>query len=160
MALEQKLPGVTAAGSERETLLAGVALFSQDAAKLATFHAKVLQVAFEHRVHGDGREHHIADLGGMKFEIKSLVTASGERTSDAAGTTGSTEVSRSEVSFRVADVAGASARALVSGARIVQKATTHDWGTFAVIQDPDGNRIGLWSPPTAATANSDTEGTA
>lgn len=158
MALEQKLPGVTAAGTERETLVAGVALFSQDAAKLAAFHAKVLQVAFEHRVHDDGREHHIADLGGLKFEIKSLVTASGERTSDAGATQGSNEVSRSELSFRVADVAGASARALVSGARIVQKAMTHDWGTFAVIQDPDGNRIGLWSPPHAT--NSDMEGTA
>lgn len=159
MALEQKLPGVTATGSERETLVAGVALFSMDAAKLAAFHAKVLQVAFEHRVHDDGREHHIADLGGVKFEVKSLVTAGGERTSDAGATQGTTEVSRSELSFRVADVAGASARALVSGARIVQKATTYDWGTFAVIQDPDGNRIGLWSPPRAED-NSDLEASA
>ena len=160
MALEQKLPGMTANAVDRDSMLVGSALFSADAARLATFYAKVLQIAFEHRVHDDGREHHIAEVGGgVRFEIKALTTANGERASDA----GSSEMggqSRSEISFRVSDVAKASAAALVSGGRILQKAEAHTWGTFGVIVDPDGNRFGLWSPPQTADSNSDTEGQA
>ena len=68
----------------------------------------------------------------------------------AAGTNAD-GVSRSETSFQVAGVAGAAARAMVNGGRIVQKATQYDWGTFAVVLDPDGNRIGLFEPQTVST---------
>lgn len=162
MALEQKLPGMTANAVDRDSMLVGAALFSTDAAKLAAFYAKVLQIAFEHRVHEDGREHYIAEVGGgVRFEVKALHTAAGERTADAGPTDGAARASRSEISFRVNDVSGASARALVTGARVVQKAAVETWGTFGVIQDPDGNRIGLWSPPQSSTdMNSDQEGQA
>ena len=161
MAVEQKLPGMTAAAVDRDSMMVGAALFSDDAAKLAAFYSKVLQIAFEHRVHDDGREHHIAEVGGgVRFEIKALTTAAGERASDA-GASAAGGQSRSEISFRVSDVAKASASALVSGARVLQKAEAFSWGTFATIVDPDGNRLGLWSPPqTQSDNNSDTEGQA
>jgi predicted enzyme related to lactoylglutathione lyase len=56
----------------------------------------------------------------------------------------------------VSGVAGAAARAMVNGGKIMLKAEQLDWGTFAVVLDPDGNRIGLFEPPTT----SDTEGPA
>jgi predicted enzyme related to lactoylglutathione lyase len=162
MAVEQKLPGMTAAAVDRDSMLVGAAVFSNDPARLSAFYSKVLQLAFEHRVHDDGREHHIAEVGGgVRFEIKALTTAAGERTSDAGSAEATGAQSRSEISFRVNDVAKASASALVSGARILQKAEVHAWGTFAVIVDPDGNRLGLWSPPQSTdNSNSDLEGQA
>lgn len=155
MALETPVPRSEATGTE-QTLVAGVALFSNEPARLVAFLEKVLRVTFTKRAHDDGRVHFIASLAGLQLEVKALRTSDGSPTPDAGPTVNADGVSRSEVSFQVAGVAGAAARAMVSGGRIVQKATAYDWGTFAVVLDPDGNRIGLFEPQTV-TATPTTE---
>ena len=156
MALETKIPGRSAAGTGNETLVAGLALFSSKPAELARFYEQVLRTAFTHRVHADGREHWIAAMGGVQLEIKALMAADGQPTADAHGSIDAAGMSRSELSFQVAGVSSAAARALVAGGRVLQKAETFDWGTFAVVLDPDGNRLGLFEPP-VAPHNSDME---
>lgn len=156
MSLETKIPGRAATGTGNETLVAGLALFSRQPAELARFYEQVLRTAFTHRVHGDGREHWITSLGGVQLEIKALQSAQGEPTADAYSSGEASGIGRSELSFQVAGVAGAAARALVAGGRMLQTAQRYDWGTFAVVLDPDGNRLGLYEPP-AAAANSDME---
>jgi predicted enzyme related to lactoylglutathione lyase len=49
-------------------------------------------------------------------------------------------------------VAAAVAQATLAGARVLQKPQTYDWGTFAVLLDPDSNRVGLYEPPTTPTS--------
>jgi predicted enzyme related to lactoylglutathione lyase len=156
MALETKLPSHAATGTGNETLVAGLALFSSKPAELARFYEQVLRTAFTHRVHGDGREHWIVALGGVQLEVKALQTAAGDPTADAHDSASSTGMGRSELSFQVAGVAAAVARALVAGGRVLQKAETFDWGKWAVVLDPDGNRLGLYEPA-VAEADSDME---
>ncbi|MCW2949120.1 MAG: Glyoxalase-like domain [Thermoleophilia bacterium] len=156
MALETPVPRSEATGSA-QTLVAGVAFFSVHPERLVKFYELLLRVTFKLREHEDGRHHWVASLGGVQFEIKALRTVAGSPTTDAAGTNAD-GVSRGETSFQVAGVAGAAARAMVNGGRIVSKAEAFDWGTFAVVLDPDGNRVGLFEPPTKTSSS--TEGTA
>lgn len=163
MALETKLPSREATGTGSQSVVAGVALFSDAPAELAAFYETVLRTRFTHRVHEDGREHWIVALDGVQLEIKSVVAADGQPTADAFSSDESVGMSRSELSFRVAGVSSAVARATLAGGRVLQKAETHGWGTFAVVLDPDSNRLGLFEePPAAALSNpsSSTEGTA
>jgi predicted enzyme related to lactoylglutathione lyase len=157
MALETRIPRPGAARTGQHSLVAGVALFSRRPAELASFYEQVLRTSFTHRVHEDGREHWIVALGGVQLEVKALETAAGDPTSDSFGSLDAAGTSRSELSFRVADVSASVARALVSGGRVLQKAEAFDWGTFAVVLDPDGNRLGLFHEPTRTSSNSDTE---
>lgn len=156
MALETKIPSREATGTGNETLVAGLALFSRRPAELARFYEQVLRTAFTHRAHDDGREHWITSLGGVQLEIKALESAQGEPTADAFSSGEASGMSRSELSFQVAGVSAAASRAIVAGGRMLQKAQAYDWGTFAVVLDPDGNRLGLFEPP-AAASNSDME---
>jgi predicted enzyme related to lactoylglutathione lyase len=156
VALETPIPRPGAARRGDQSTVVGLALFSRRPAELARFYEQVLRTAFTHRVHADGREHWIVALGGVQLEVKALETAAGEPTSDSFGSIDASGTSRSELSFRVADVPAAAARALVAGGRVLQKAEDFDWGTFAVVLDPDGNRLGLFQPPVHAP-NSDTE---
>ena len=156
MALETKIPSREATGHGSETLVAGVALFSAKPAELARFYEQVLRTALTHRVHDDGREHWIVAMGGVQLEIKALETAAGTATADAHGSDAASGISRSELSFRVAGVASAVARALIAGGRVLQKADTYSWGTWAVVLDPDGNRLGLFEP-LVAESNSQEE---
>jgi predicted enzyme related to lactoylglutathione lyase len=158
MALETPTPTNAATGTAHEARVAGLALFSREPAALASFYEQVLRTSFTHRVHDDGREHWIVALGGIQLEVKALETAMGTPTNDAYGTDGGRSISRSELSFTVPSASAASARAMVAGGRIVQKAETLAWGTFAVVLDPDGNRLGLFEEP--ARNVSTTEGRA
>ena len=146
MARHAKLPSREAAGHGTTTLVAGVALFSSRPAELARFYEQVLRTSFTHRVHDDGREHWIVEMSGVQVEIKALVAADGSPTADAHASDAATGMSRSELSFRIAGVASAVARSLVAGGRLLEKAQTHSWGTWAVVLDPDGNRLGLFEP--------------
>jgi predicted enzyme related to lactoylglutathione lyase len=151
MTLETKIPSREATGTSRESLVAGVALFSDAPADLAAFYEQVLRTRFTHRVHEDGREHWISTLGGVKVEIKATITASGTPTADAFASEDAVGMSRSELSFQVSGVAATAARATIAGGRVLQPAHTYDWGTFAVVLDPDSNRLGLFEPPTPPT---------
>ncbi|MCW2962460.1 MAG: Glyoxalase-like domain [Thermoleophilia bacterium] len=147
MALETPIPTTAANGTANQALVAGLALFSTKPEELARFYEQVLRTAFTHRVHEDGREHWIVAMGGVQLEIKALETADGAPTSDSFGTDAAGGISRSELSFQVPSASAASARAMVAGGRILQKATSYDWGTFGVVTDPDGNRLGLFEAP-------------
>jgi predicted enzyme related to lactoylglutathione lyase len=159
MALETRNMHHAATGTGNETLVAGLALFAHGPAELARFYEQVLRIAFEHRVHPDGREHWIAGMSGIQFEIKALVTGSGMSTADAFESAGSSGMSRSELSFRVDSVSAAAARALLAGGTLLQRAETHTWGTFAVVADPEGNRLGLFQPPTLEAGDTAAAGT-
>jgi predicted enzyme related to lactoylglutathione lyase len=156
MALETRIPRPRAARTGSDPLVAGVALFSRRPTELARFYEQVLRTSFTHRVHEDGREHWIVALGRVQLEIKALETAGNIPTSDAFGSAEASGTSRSELSFRVADVAMAVHHAVADGGSLLQPVETFSWGTFAVVLDPDGNRLGLFHEPTAAP-NSHTE---
>ena len=157
MALSTRIPRPAAARSKGEGLaVVGVALFAHEPAKLARFYDQVLRTSLEHRVHDDGREHWIARMGGVHLEIKALSTASGAPTPDAHESGQPGGMGRMELSFRVPDVSTALYRAVEAGARVLQEAETFPWGTWAVVVDPEGNRLGLFTPPQSDT-NSDPE---
>jgi predicted enzyme related to lactoylglutathione lyase len=134
-----------------------VALFSGTPAELAAFYGMLLGLRFERRVHEDGRDHRICRLGGVHVEIKAARTASGEPTPDAAGGARG-EVSSIELSFEVENAARSREYALTLGASELQDVSEHSWGTWAVVLDPDGNRMGLWSRPNETLTTNDESG--
>lgn len=153
MALETPVPRSAAAGNDA-TVVAGVALFTEEPEALVGFYSKVLRIVLTEREHEDGRRHWITSASGVQIEIKALRTKGGDLPSDVTGHEIVGGVSRAELSFRVSGVSGAVARAMVSGGQVVHKAETFDWGTFAVVLDPDGNRVGLFEPPATETSTS------
>jgi predicted enzyme related to lactoylglutathione lyase len=59
-------------------------------------------------------------------------------------------------SVQVEDVQAAVQRALEADGSVHLGAAEHDWGTYAIVMDPDGNRLGLYAP----VYNSEMEGQA
>jgi predicted enzyme related to lactoylglutathione lyase len=53
------------------------------------------------------------------------------------------------VNFRVDDLDGLLAKLADAGVRIDPKREDHEYGRFAWIWDPEGNRVELWQPPAA-----------
>ena len=129
--------------------VAGIAVFADDAPALAAAWLAVLGIELEQRVHDDGREHWIGDLGGVHVELKALRTATGDTTSDAVGDE-ARGTSRAELSFTVEDAGATFERALAEGWHAHEQPATHRWGTFCTVLDPEGNRIGLYTPPAQA----------
>lgn len=129
--------------------IVGVALFSAQPGKLAAFYGMLLGLRFERRLHPDGREHRIAKIGpegsSVHFEIKLSVTPAGQVTPDATPSAGH---GASEISFEVQDAHAAFDYALVLGATELLPITDKPYGLFGSVLDPDGNRVGLYSPLT------------
>jgi predicted enzyme related to lactoylglutathione lyase len=125
--------------------LVGAGLFSMRPDRLVAFYTELLGLRFEHRNHEDGREHWVTQVGDLHFEIKAALTAGGEPTPDAGGLV-SPGRSRLELSFQVGDVDDALARALELGASPQAAVRSYAWGRFAVVLDPDGNRLGIYAP--------------
>jgi lactoylglutathione lyase len=87
---------------------------------------------FSREQHGTGPEHYAATLSCAVFELYpcgSKAPTSGIR-----------------LGFRVASVSQVVARAELIGAKVHTPPTTDAWGKFAVIVDPDGNRVELRQP--------------
>lgn len=139
-----------AAQTEPAISLAGIALFSHGADSLARFYTHVLGVPLEHRMHDDQREHFVGRIGDVHFEIKALVKQDGDPTPD--GVTAEA-LSAAELSVQVSDVDAAVARALENGASLVAEACDFSWGRYAVVRDPDGNRLGLYAPQEVTHGN-------
>jgi predicted enzyme related to lactoylglutathione lyase len=129
--------------------IAGVALFSNAPAGLAAFYGMLLGVRFERRLHDDGREHRIANVGGLQLEVKAALTPDGEPTPDAVVGAALGVPSSIEISVEVDDAVASFDYALRLGATAHMPVETHPWGAFGVVLDPDGNRLGLWSKPAA-----------
>jgi len=53
------------------------------------------------------------------------------------------------VNFRVDDMDGLLEQLVVAGVRIDPKREDHEYGRFAWVWDPEGNRVELWQPPKA-----------
>lgn len=51
------------------------------------------------------------------------------------------------INFRVDDLDQLLAQLADAGVRIDAKRENYDYGRFAWIWDPDGNRVELWQPP-------------
>ena len=130
--------------------MVGTAIFSNDPARLAAFYGMLLGLRFERRLHNDGREHRIAKLDAgntpLHFEIKAARTSSGEVTPDGQGVVGSGSI---EISFEVQDARAACEYAVVLGGEELLPVVEEPYGSFGSVLDPDGNRVGLYSPTSA-----------
>ena len=128
------------------TSVAGTALFSEQPAQLAAFYGMLFGLRFERRLHEDGRDHRIARLGAVHVEVKATRQPDGSPTPDW-GIDELPGVSGVELSFEVGDAAAAYGYAVRLGAEGIQSAQELEWGSWGVVRDPDGNRLGLWSRP-------------
>jgi predicted enzyme related to lactoylglutathione lyase len=134
--------------------VAGTAIFSEQPGKLAAFYGMLLGLRFERRLHEDGRDHRITDLAGVHVEIKATRQHDGSPTPDW-GTDDKPGVNATELSFEVDDAAAAYEYALKLGAEELQPVAELEWGTWGVLRDPDGNRLGLWSRAGATTTDNE-----
>lgn len=118
--------------------LVGVTIFSSRPGDLASFYARVLGVSLDGGVdHLSGESMFRTQLDGLEFEV--------------IGTTEVTTGSAIQPSVQVSDVESTVQRALDADGSVQLATATHDWGTFAVIADPDGNRLGLYAPSSSDT---------
>lgn len=121
--------------------LVGITIYSPRPDVLAQFYAKVLVTSLDGGVdHLSGEAMFRTRLDGLEFEV--IGSSSGVGTGSI------------QPSVQVEDVAAAVERALEADGSVHLGAATHDWGTFAIVVDPDGNRLGLYTP---ATADSDSD---
>jgi catechol 2,3-dioxygenase-like lactoylglutathione lyase family enzyme len=51
------------------------------------------------------------------------------------------------LNYRVDDLDGLLERLRAAGAEVDPRREDHDYGRFAWVMDPDGNRVELWEPP-------------
>jgi predicted enzyme related to lactoylglutathione lyase len=117
----------------------GITIYSSQPSVLASFYAKVLGTSLDGGLdHLSGEAMFRTRLDGLEFEI--------------VGTTGATGGGSVQPSAQVPDVPAAVRRALDADGSVHLGAATHDWGTYAIVLDPDGNRLGLYAP---AAADSD-----
>lgn len=123
--------------------LVGVTIYTSRPGDLASFYAKVLGTTLDGGVdHLSGESMFRTRLDELEFEIVGSSVATG------AGSV--------QPSVQVPDVAAAVQRALDADGSMHLGAADHEWGTYAIVVDPDGNRLGLYAP----VYNSDMEGPA
>ena len=110
-----------------------VVLRSPDLARAALFYTR-LGLQFSLHRHGNGPEHHSAELAGSVFELYPL-------SADGAPTLGT------RIGFRVPSVDAALAALSDYPDAIVTPARDSEWGRRAVVADPDGHRVELLEGP-------------
>ncbi|MCB0880094.1 MAG: hypothetical protein KDC46_14070 [Thermoleophilia bacterium] len=131
---------MTTAPAHTRPALVGVTIYSSRPGDLASFYARVLEVQLDGGVdHLSGGSMFRTQLDGLEFEV--------------IETSQVTSGSAIQPSVQVADgdVDAAVQRALDADGSVHVAAATHDWGTFAVVADPDGNRLGLYAPSSTDT---------
>ena len=115
--------------------IVGVTVYTSRPGDLASFYAKVLGTPLDGGVdHLSGESMFRARLDELEFEIVGSAGA-------ASGGTSSVQPS-----VQVTDVAAAVQRALEADGSVHLATAEHDWGTYAIVADPDGNRLGLYAP--------------
>lgn len=106
-------------------------LRTQDLERLAHFY-RALGVMFAHEQHGAGALHYAGRLGDVVFELYP---------SHSAGAVDST----TRLGFAVADVDGLVQALRITGTPIVREPQATEWGYQAVVKDPDGRAVELYS---------------
>jgi predicted enzyme related to lactoylglutathione lyase len=120
--------------------LVGVTIYSSRPGDLASFYARVLGTPLDGGIdHLSGESMFRTQLEGLEFEVIGSSSASGG--------------SSVQPSVQVADVQAAVQRALDADGSVHLGVAEHAWGTYAIVMDPDGNRLGLFAP----AYSSDTE---
>jgi len=124
---------VTATADTRTATFVGVTIYSSRPAELAAFYARVLGTSLDGGLdHLSGEAMFRTQVGGLEFEI--------------IGSSATIPGSAVQPSVQVADVTASIREALDADGSVHLGAAEHDWGTFAVVLDPDGNRLGLFAP--------------
>jgi predicted enzyme related to lactoylglutathione lyase len=121
----------------RVTGIGGVFLKARDPKALSAWYAKHLGMK-------------LSDYGGATFEWTDEVPEGTGTTawslfkddSDYFGSSGQ----RAMINYRVDDLDGMLAQLKEAGVWIDPKQDDYDFGRFAWIQDPEGNRVELWEP--------------
>ena len=122
--------------------IVGVTIYTSRPGDLASFYAKVLGLPLHGGVdHLSGESMFRARIDELEFEI---VGSAGAVSGGGASV---------QPSVQVGDVPAAVQRALEADGSVHLGVAEHDWGTYAIVADPDGNRLGLYAP----VYNSDTE---
>jgi predicted enzyme related to lactoylglutathione lyase len=122
-------------GLDTRPAICGVTIYSPRPDLLASFYAKVLATPLDGGVdHLSGEAMFRTQVHGVEFEVIGTSTAVGS---------GAVQPS---VQVADGDVRAAVQRALEADGSVHLGAATHDWGTFAIVVDPDGNRLGLYAP--------------
>jgi predicted enzyme related to lactoylglutathione lyase len=118
----------------------GITIYSSQPSVLASFYAKVLGTSLDGGLdHLSGEAMFRTRLDGLEFEI--------------VGSSAATGGGSVQPSAQVDDVADAVRRALEADGSVHLGAASHDWGTYAIVADPDGNRLGLFTPVIDSDSN-------
>ncbi len=137
----------TDAPIEARPALVGVTIYSSRPGDLASFYARVLGTSLDGGVdHLSGEAMFRTQLDGLEFEVIGSSTP----------LEGGASV---QPSVQVDDVQLAVQQALEADGSVHLAIAEHDWGTYAIVTDPDGNRLGLYAP-VHTPSSSDMEGQA
>ena len=120
--------------------LGGAFLYADDAAALAAWYAAHLDLAFQDCGSARGFELPSADLApaGRHATTTFALFQAKERLPPGIRT--------GRVNFRVSDLDALVARLRAAGCE-VEAPDGSEYGRFAWVNDPEGNRVELWEPP-------------
>jgi lactoylglutathione lyase len=114
-------------------------LVAADARTTAAFYQAVGSIELLPEQHDDDPVHFVAELGGCHFAI---FDAREPGTAPRPGMAGETMAG-----FRVTSVEEAVEAARGLGARVIQEPDDYPWGRRALLEDPDGRRVEVFTPP-------------
>lgn len=104
-------------------------LRAMEPARLASFYTH-LGLSFTLHRHGSGPEHYASEGGGVVFEIYPAL--------DKSGTTHAVRLG-----FEVTDIHATVALLANHGAKVIKPPSSSEWGTRAVLEDPEGHKLEL-----------------
>jgi len=123
-------------------MIGGVFLYADDPAKLAQWYADAFELSFQDwgsckGLHFDYRED--ANEGERSMLIFSIHPAKGPLPPDRG---------QCVINYRVFDLAKTLDRLTAQGVAITEREDS-EYGRFAWVNDPEGNRVELWEAPSA-----------
>jgi len=114
-----------------EVSLSLLVLKTNQVERLLAFY-RAIGIQFEEERHGNGPLHYAATMGCTVLELYPAAAAD----TDAVGI---------RVGFRVPNVLSAVESLRAGGAVIVSTPTASEWGSRAVVRDPDGRAVELYA---------------
>ncbi len=125
--------------------LAGAFLYATDCDALAAWYQRVLGIETQKYGKAWFVEWPGADIhpGGTRLRTVTFAIFDGE------GPVAETKTAR--LGFRVPDLDAAIAAIEARGVEVIRKPEADDYGRFAWLFDPEGNKLELWEPPPLGT---------